>query len=63
MSGSQVANTLAGEGLSGKSKEEAEKLVSTTAAEQAALGKLMANWKALIENRLTVSEGTLFDVI
>jgi len=44
-----VAQALAGAGLKGKSEEEAKPLVTTTASEQAALEKLLANWKALIE--------------
>jgi putative DNA methylase len=44
-----VAQALAGAGLKGKSEEEARALVTTTASEQAALGKLLANWRALIE--------------
>jgi putative DNA methylase len=34
---------------------------STAAAEQAALKKLVANWRALIDQRLAADEGTLFD--
>jgi len=45
-----LAQTLAGAALSGKGEEDAGKLVSTTAAEQAALGKLLANWRAVVEN-------------
>jgi putative DNA methylase len=45
-----LAQTLAGAALSGKSEEDAGKLVGTTAAEQAALGKLLANWRAVVEN-------------
>jgi putative DNA methylase len=44
-----VAQALAGAGLKGKSEEEARLLVTTTASEQAALGELLANWRALIE--------------
>jgi putative DNA methylase len=44
-----VAQALAGAGLKGKSEEDARPLVTTTASEQAALGKLLANWRALIE--------------
>jgi len=44
-----LAQALAGAGLSGKSEEEAAKLVSTTSAEQSALGKLLANWRSLVE--------------
>ena len=55
-----VAQALAGAALSGKSKEDAEGLIATTTAEQAALGKLLANWNSLIERRLK-SGGVLFD--
>jgi putative DNA methylase len=55
-----LAQSLAGAALSGKTEEEAEKLVSTTPAEQAALGKLLANWRGLIESRLAAGEGGLF---
>jgi len=55
-----LAQALAGAALSGKSEEEAAKLVSTTAAEQAALGKLLANWRSLVESRLAADDGTLF---
>jgi putative DNA methylase len=47
-----LAQALAGAGLSGKSETDAGKLVSTTASEQAALGKLLANWKSLIPDSL-----------
>jgi putative DNA methylase len=55
-----LAQALAGAALSGKSEEESAKLVSTTPAEQAALGKLLANWRSLIESRLAAEEGGLF---
>jgi len=44
-----LAQALAGAALSGKSETDAAKLVSTTTAEQTALGKLLANWRSLIE--------------
>lgn len=44
-----VAQALAGAGLKGKTEAEARTLVATTTSEQAALGKLTANWRALIE--------------
>jgi putative DNA methylase len=47
-----VAQALAGAALSGKSHEDAERMVSTTPAEHAALGKLLANWKALVPESL-----------
>jgi putative DNA methylase len=46
------AQALAGAGLKGKSEEEAKALVLTTAPEQAALAKLTANWRPLIEQRV-----------
>jgi putative DNA methylase len=55
-----LAQALAGAALSGKSEEEAAKLVSTTPAEQSSLGKLLANWRSLIESRASTTEGTLF---
>jgi putative DNA methylase len=45
-----LAQALSGAALSGKSEEDAEKLIGTTAAEKAALGKLLANWRSVIEN-------------
>ena len=56
-----LAQTLAGAALSGGSEEEKAKFVSTTPQEQAALAKLLANWRSLIDNRLTAGEGTLFE--
>lgn len=47
-----LAASLAGPGLSGKSEEDASRLVATTPAEQSALGKLLANWKALVPETL-----------
>ncbi len=47
-----VAQALAGAGLKGKSDEEAKSLIATTATEQAALAKLMANWRPLIEGAI-----------
>jgi len=57
-----VAQALAGTALAGKKDDGAEHLVATTASEQAALKKLVANWRALIDQRLAASEGTLFDL-
>lgn len=52
-----LAQALAGAALAGKSEEDAEKLIGTTAAERSALGKLLANWRSLIENAVvTTSE-------
>ena len=45
-----LAQALAGAALSGKSGQDADKLVGTTPAEKAALGKLLANWRSLIDS-------------
>jgi putative DNA methylase len=45
-----LAQALAGAALSGKTEEDAEKLIGTTAPEKAALGKLLANWRSVVEN-------------
>jgi len=50
-----LAQTLAGTALEGSGSEGAP-AVTTTAAEAAALKKLAANWRALIEHRLTGPE-------
>lgn len=55
-----IAQALAGAGLKGKTEEETNMLVTTTASEQSALGKLLGNWQALVEQRLAAQEGTLF---
>lgn len=55
-----VAQALAGAGLKGKSEQEAKTLVTTTASEQTALGKLLANWRSLVDQRLAAAEETLF---
>ena len=47
-----LAAALAGPGLSGKSDEDAQRLLATTADEQSALGKLLSNWKALVPDSL-----------
>jgi len=54
-----LAQTLSGAALSGKSEQDIERLVSTTPAEQTALGKLLANWRTLIESQLIKTEGRL----
>jgi len=56
-----VAQALAGTALAGRKDDGAEQLVATTASEQAALRRLVANWRALIDQRLATGEGTLFD--
>jgi putative DNA methylase len=53
-----VAQTLAGTALEGGGGDGKGAAVSTTAAEQAALKKLVANWRALIEGRAALP---LFD--
>ena len=58
-----VASALAGTALAGKKDDGPEHTVATTPAETAALKKLVANWRALIEQQLTVKEETLFDFI
>jgi len=55
-----LAQALSGAALSGKSEEEAAKLVSTTPAEQSALGKLLANWRSLIESTMAATDSSLF---
>jgi len=53
-----ITQALAGAALSGRKDEEMEPLVTTTATEQSALRKLLANWRTLIDQRLA---GTLFE--
>ena len=48
-----VAQTLAGTALAGRKDDGPEHTLATTPAEGAALKKLVANWKSLIEARLT----------
>lgn len=36
-------------------------IIATTTIDQAALKKLVANWRVLIDQRLAADEGTLFD--
>jgi putative DNA methylase len=57
-----VAQALAGTALAGKKDNGPEHTVVTTAAEQAALKKLVANWRALIDQRLAADEGMLLDM-
>jgi len=47
-----LAAALAGPGLSGKSESDRDRLLATTPDEQSALGKLLANWKALVPETL-----------
>ncbi len=53
-----LAQALAGAALEGSRDNGGEHAVATTPAEQAALKKLLANWRALIERRLAA--GPLF---
>jgi len=55
-----VAQTLAGTALSGRKDDGPEHTVATTPAEAAALNKLVANWRALIDQRLAAREEDLF---
>jgi putative DNA methylase len=57
-----VAQAMAGTALAGKKDDGPDHTVVTTAAEQTALKKLVANWRALIDQRLAMDEGTLFDM-
>jgi putative DNA methylase len=56
-----VAQALAGTTLTGKKDDRPDNTVVTTAAEQAALRKLVANWWALIDQELAMDKSTLFD--
>jgi len=56
-----VAQALAGRALSGGTEDE--RRVITTPAEQAALKKLLANWRALIDQRLPAAYGPLFSSV
>ena len=57
-----VAQALAGTALAGKKDDDTEHAVTTSPAEQAALKKLVANWRALIDQRLAVSDLPLFKI-
>jgi putative DNA methylase len=46
-----IAQALAGKALAGTKDDGAEHTLATTAAEQAALKKVVGNWRALIEQR------------
>jgi putative DNA methylase len=47
-----LAQVLGGVGLAGGNGEKTEHQVTTTPAEKATLGKLLANWRHLIEQSL-----------
>jgi len=51
-----LAQALAGAALSGKSEEDAEKLIGTTPAERTALNKLLANWRSVVEGAVISAE-------
>ncbi len=58
-----VAQALAGTALEGgQAGSLSHQQTVTTPAEESALKKLVANWRALIDQRLAASEGTLFDL-
>jgi putative DNA methylase len=54
-----LAQTLAGPGLKG-SPDQSPVLVATTGREQAALGRLLANWRTVIERQAVPGQGRLF---
>lgn len=56
-----VAQALAGAALEGKKDQGGEPLVATTASEQSALKKLVANWRTLVDQRLAVDGMLPFD--
>jgi len=59
-----VAQALAGTALEGaQASGLSQPNIVTTPAEGAALKKLVANWRALIDQRLAAREGTLFELI
>jgi len=57
-----VAQALAGTALAGKKDDNPEHAVTTSPAEQAALKKLVANWRALIDQRLATGDLPLFKI-
>ena len=42
--------------MSGKTEEDAERLIGTTAAEKAAQGKLLANWRSVVESVMELAK-------
>ncbi|HOL59752.1 MAG TPA: DUF1156 domain-containing protein [Syntrophales bacterium] len=58
-----IAQALAGTALAGRKDDGPEHTLATTQAEATALNKLVANWRALIDQRLAAREGTLFELI
>jgi len=57
-----VAQALAGTGLTGKKEDGVEHMIYSTPAEQAALKKLVANWRTLVDQPLSAREGSLFNL-
>ena len=57
-----VVQILAGTALTGKKEESQEHTVATTPEEQAALNKLVANWRSLIEQRMAEPHMPLLDI-
>jgi len=59
-----VAQALAGTALEGgQASSLSQPNIVTTPEESAALKKLVANWRALIDQRLATREGTLFELM
>jgi len=56
-----MAQALAGTALAGRKDDGPEHIVTTTPVEQAALKKIVANWRALIDQRLATRALPLFD--
>jgi len=56
-----VAQALAGAALEGKKEQSGQLPVATTASEQSALKKLVANWRTLIDQRLAADGMLPFD--
>jgi putative DNA methylase len=56
-----VAQALAGAGLKGGEGADSKTPPVTTPAEQAAVAKLIANWRALIDRQIADRQPTLFD--
>ncbi len=56
-----VAQALAGTALARKKEDGAELSIATIALEQGVLKKLLANWRALIDERLAVGEKLPFE--
>jgi putative DNA methylase len=57
-----VAQALAGTGLKGGEKSDGKAPLITTPVEQAAVAKLAANWRMLVDRQISDGQPTLFDV-